>query len=78
MQTLGDLEKSFELYGVCVPCQRMERLPLNSLIEQLGADANVAVVRSRLRCGHCGERRADLRIVYGGACGRAARFEYRR
>lgn len=77
MQVLKDLKNRFELYGVCVPCGRMQRLDMTLLIERLGEDANTDAVRQRIRCQSCGERRPDIRIVYAGSCGSAARFEYR-
>ncbi|MCR9277288.1 MAG: hypothetical protein NXH85_04895 [Pseudomonadaceae bacterium] len=77
MQLLKDLKHRFELYGVCVPCGRMQRLDMATLIEHLGEDADTDAVRQRVRCQSCGERRRDIRIVYAGTCGSAARFEYR-
>ncbi len=77
VQILKDLKHRFELYGVCVPCGRMQRLDMAKLIERLGEQADTDAVRQRIRCQACGERRPDIRIVYSGTCGNAARFEYR-
>ena len=66
MQTLADLSLSFQLYAVCVPCQRMERLPLAGLIDRLGPEFLVTDLRSKLRCKRCQARTEDLRIVYVG------------
>ncbi len=77
MQTLTDLSLSFQLYAVCVPCQRMERLPLAGLIDRLGPEFLVTDLRSKLRCKRCQARTEDLRIVYVGPCESAAGFHYR-
>ena len=77
MQTLADLQSSFQLYAVCVSCERMERLPLAALIERLGSAFLVTDLRSKLRCQSCRKRTEDLRIVYVGPCESAAGFHYR-
>ena len=77
MQTLADLSRSFQLYAVCVSCQRMERLPLAALIDRLGREFLVTELRSKLRCQRCQVRTEDLRIVYVGPCESAAGFHYR-
>lgn len=65
MTTLGDLEKRFELYAICIGCRRMERLDIAALITTLGASCSVGEVRSRVRCKQCGHRTGDIRIAYG-------------
>lgn len=77
MQTLADLKLSFQLYAVCVSCQRMERLPLAALIDRLGPQFLVTDLRAKLRCQSCQARTEDLRIVYVGPCESAAGFHYR-
>ena len=77
MQTLGDITRSFNLYAVCVPCARMELLPVSRLSESLGSQTRLVDVRTRLRCKHCGARTGDMRIVYVGPCRAAAGFHYR-
>lgn len=78
MQTIQDITASFHLYAVCVACVRMERLPIEQLMEDLGPHTPLEEVRRRLRCRHCGVRSADMRIVYVGPCRAAAGFHYRR
>ena len=78
MQTLSELVESFHLYGVCEPCDRMEQIDLAALVERFGADYPMQKVRAGLRCGQCGARTENLRIVYVGPEGRAAGFRYRR
>ncbi len=76
--TLDDIARSFQVYAVCVPCQRTEPLPVAALIERFGGELPVTALRTRLRCEMCGQRSADMRIVYVGPCGSAAGFHYRR
>ncbi len=78
MQTLADIAESFLLYAVCVDCDRMEDVPLDALIAELGAHTRVLSVRDRLRCRGCGTRTRDIRIVYVGSRDRRAFFQYRR
>jgi hypothetical protein len=78
MQPLAELTDCFRLYGVCIPCGRMEQLDLEALIGLLGGDATVTDVRSRLRCRQCGVRRSDLRVVYVGRDALSGSFSYRR
>ena len=77
MQPLVELARSFRLYAVCIPCGRMELLAIEHLIRQLGGAATVSDVRARLRCRECGERRADVRVIYVGPDQQAAGFRYR-
>lgn len=76
--TLDDIARSFQVYAVCVSCQRTEPLPIAALIDRFGQDFPVAALRTRLRCRICGRRSGDMRIVYVGPCGTAAGFHYRR
>ncbi len=78
MQILAELIPAFRLYGVCIPCERMELLDLGALVQSLGRGATVSEVRMRLRCTQCGVRRPDLRVVYVGADAEASSFSYRR
>ena len=77
MQPLVELARSFRIYAVCIPCGRMESLAIENLISQLGGASTVSDVRARLRCRECGERRADVRVIYVGPEQRAAGFRYR-
>ena len=77
MKTLGDLLTSFQLYAVCTPCERMERVPIRELAEQLGHDLTIDQTRRRLRCRGCGTRTGDIRIVYVGENAKLAGFHYR-
>ena len=78
MQKLTDLVDSFQIYGLCIPCGRMEALPLADIIYQEGPDITLQDLRGRLRCRCCGRRSEDLRVVYVGREGVAAAFHYRR
>jgi hypothetical protein len=78
VQTIKDISTSFHLYAVCVTCVRMEQLPVERLVQELGPETPLTVVRNRIRCKHCGVRTADIRIVYVGPCRSAAGFHYRR
>jgi hypothetical protein len=77
MQKLADLADSFQLYAVCVQCERMEQMDIPALIEMLGEGTPVSTIRTRLRCRGCGNRTGDMRIVYVGNHKRAAVFGYR-
>ena len=77
MQTISDITASFHLYAVCVTCSRMEQLPTARLIEDLGSETRLTDIRQRIRCNSCGERTADIRIVYVGPDRSAAGFHYR-
>jgi len=77
MTTLGDLRRHFELYAVCIVCQRMQRLDLAALTATLGDTTPVADVRARVRCCRCGRRTHDIRIAYAGTSGGARSFHYR-
>lgn len=77
MQPLVELARSFRIYAVCIPCGRMELLAIEALISQLGGASTVSDVRARLRCRECGERRADVRVIYVGPDQQAAGFHYR-
>jgi hypothetical protein len=65
MTKLGELEKRFELYAICIGCRRMERLDITRLIGRFGTDCTVMEVRARVRCKSCGKRTGDIRIAYG-------------
>lgn len=78
MLSLTELTACFRLYGVCIPCGRMEPLDLEGLIATLGGEATVTDVRHRLRCRQCGVRRPDLRVVYVGKDALSGSFSYRR
>jgi hypothetical protein len=78
MQRLSELHGSFEVYALCPPCGRMEALPLRALMERFGKDVTLSDVRPRLRCGVCGERSRELRVVYVGPEGQPVVFQYRR
>lgn len=78
MQPLAELIRCFRLYGVCIPCGRMEILDLHALLERLGSEATVTDVRMRLRCRVCGMQRPDIRVVYVGTNALAGTFSYRR
>ena len=78
MQTLSELIESFHLYGVCEPCDRMDKIDLPALVDALGGDYPVQDVRKRIRCKQCGYRTENMRIVYVGPGGRAASFRYTR
>ncbi len=77
MQTIKDITASFHLYAVCATCARMELLPTDRLIEDLGPETRLEDIRRRIRCNRCGERTADIRIVYVGPGRSAAGFHYR-
>ncbi len=77
MQPLVELAESFRIYAVCIPCGRMELLAIENLISRLGETSTVSDVRARLRCRECGERRADVRVIYVGPQQQAAGFRYR-
>ena len=77
MQKLADLADSFQLYAVCVQCERMEQMDIPALIEMLGEGTPVSTIRTRLRCRGCGTRTGDMRIVYVGERKRTAVFGYR-
>ncbi len=77
MQPLVELARNFRLYAVCIPCGRMELLAIENLISRLGGTSTVSDVRARLRCRECGERRADVRVIYVGPDQQAAGFRYR-
>ena len=77
MQTIKDISASFHLYAVCVPCSRMEVLPIERLSEELGPETLIEEIRQRIRCKCCGTRSGDIRIVYVGPCRSAAGFHYR-
>jgi hypothetical protein len=77
MQTLSELAAHFELYAVCIHCQRMIRIDLHQLMQRLSGTSTVADVRERVRCRACGKRTRDIRIVYAGPCGRVRGFYYR-
>ncbi len=74
--TLGELAKSFQLYAVCVDCERMERVAIAPLVARLGGETGIDAVRGRLRCSGCRQRTGDLRIVYVG-CDSQTGFHYR-
>ncbi|MEZ5559930.1 MAG: hypothetical protein R3E86_15465 [Pseudomonadales bacterium] len=78
MQKLTELVDCFQVYALCVSCDRMEPLPLPAIIAQAGPDITIADLRQRLRCRHCGRRSRDLRVVYVGPDASAAGFHYRR
>jgi len=78
MQRLADLRECFRVYALCVPCGRMEALDLDAALAHLGDDGSVADLRARVRCGQCGARTRDIRIVYVGPRDRPAAFHYRR
>ena len=78
MQTLSELIECFHLYGVCEPCDRMEQIDLQKLVEHYGPNYPVQEIRKRVRCDGCGQRTENLRIVYVGPEGRAATFRYTR
>jgi hypothetical protein len=74
---LADLMVSFQLYAVCTDCQRMERVPVQQLMERYGGDLTIDSVRRRLRCAGCSQRTGDIRIIYVGEQGRVSGFHYR-
>ena len=78
MQNLTDLVDSFQVYGLCLPCGRMEPVPLRDLITRYGPGITVADLRRRLRCRCCGRRSHELRVIYVGPEGAAPSFRYRR
>ncbi len=78
MQRLTDLQASFRVYALCVPCGRMEAVDLEAVVAALGGEATVADLRARVRCRGCGRRTRDVRIVYLGSAERPAAFDYRR
>ena len=78
MQTLNDLMDNFQLYAVCVPCGRMVKLPLPEMHEKLGATTSLTHIRKQVRCRNCQLRTGDIRIVYVGPEGAAAKFHYNR
>jgi hypothetical protein len=78
MQKLTELVDSFQVYGLCLPCGRMEALPLRDLIARHGPAITVADVRNRLCCRCCGQRSYELRVIYVGPEGAASSFRYRR
>lgn len=78
MQRLIDLVATFRVYAVCVPCGRMEPVPLAAAAARLGPDATVTDLRERVRCSGCGARTRDVRVVYVGPEDRPATFHYRR
>lgn len=78
MQKLTDLVDSFQIYGLCIPCGRMEALPLADIIYQEGPDITLQDLRGRLRCRCCSRRSEDIRVVYVGPKGAVAGFHYRR
>ena len=49
MQSLSDLADSFHLYAVCETCQRQTKLDLETLIERLGGNTQVHIMRSKLK-----------------------------
>ena len=77
MRTLQDLVERFQLYAVCTDCDRMERLPVQALIDQLGPNLAIDAVRHRLRCRTCRQRTGDIRIVYVGEQAKVSGFHYR-
>ena len=78
MQKLTDLVDSFQVYGLCIPCGRMEPLPLRELIARHGPAITLDRVRGRLRCRCCGRRSRELRVIYVGPAGATTSFHYRR
>lgn len=78
MQSLSDMADNFHLYAVCETCQRQTKLDLEALIERLGGNTQVNIMRSKLRCRVCHTRTEDLRIVYVGRKDQKAIFQYRR
>jgi hypothetical protein len=76
MKILEDLVERFQLYAVCTDCERMERLPVEKLIDRLGSHLTIDQVRRRLRCGGCGQRTGDIRIVYVGESAKVSGFHY--
>ena len=77
MTTLNDLLECFQLYAVCVDCERMERMDLQGLIDRYGEDLTIDSFRRRSRCRCCGRRTGDIRIVYVGENGKLAGFHSR-
>jgi ribosomal protein L37E len=77
MQTLSELAAHFELFAVCIDCQRMVRIDLHELLLRLPSTLTVVDLRNRVRCRACGRRSRDIRIVYAGPCGNARGFHYR-
>ena len=78
MQTLEDLKESFQIYAVCVSCQRMSPMALEMLIERFGCDFPVTDLRPKVRCSQCRVLTQDLRIVYVGPRSRPSGFRYQR
>lgn len=78
MQKLTDLVDCFQVYGLCIPCGRMEPLPLADLIRTRGPDTTLHDLRGRMRCRCCGGHSHDLRVIYVGRDGSAPTFRYRR
>jgi hypothetical protein len=78
MQTLNDLKESFQIYAVCVDCQRMSPMNLDMLIERFGEQFPVTDLRAKVRCSSCERRTQDLRIVYVGPRSRPTGFRYQR
>jgi len=66
MQRLMDLAESFRVYALCGPCGRMVDLDVAALLTRHGHEITVAEVRARVRCGACGCRTRDIRIIYVG------------
>ena len=64
--TLGDLDASYELCGVCCACRLMRPLSLPTLLERLSAAFPIAQVRTRLRCSDCSGRQCEIRLVWVG------------
>jgi hypothetical protein len=56
----------------------MEPVDLDNVLARLGPCATAADLRTRVRCGHCGARSHEIRIVYVGPRDRPADFHYRR
>ena len=72
MNTLAQIPDSFRLYACCGKCARMEFVDREAVIEESG-DLSILEFRARVRCGECGKRTEDIRIVYHGN----AVFQYR-
>lgn len=65
MKHLSEISPAFRVYCICVDCQRSEVVDHLQLVREQG-DFTVPYFRSKVRCGECGVRTEDIRIVYVG------------
>ena len=63
--TLGDLKYSQRIYAHCEGCKRSVPLDVRLLVERYGARLTIAQLRRRVKCGDCGKRTGDIRIMFG-------------